>query len=243
MDKAAIDMFIREALAQGKLTLTEPETKTILRAYSIPVPRFEVVKDRETAMAAAASLVYPLALKVISRDLTHKSEAGGVALGIQNAKCIEDGLSEIMLNVADEAPQAIIEGFLIEEMAPRGVEVIVGAIRDPTFGPAVMFGTGGLAVEILKDVTFALSPIDREDAFEMMNEVKGFSLLTGARGGGFKDLDAVADVIMKVSRIMEENADIMELEINPLIVYRKGAFAVDARATLVGKVNDKKSNI
>lgn len=234
MDKAAsvIDTLIREALAQGKRTLTEPETKTILRAYSIPVPRFEVVTDRETAKAAAASFAYPLALKVISRELTHKSEVGGVALGIKSAKDIEDGLFEITLNVADEAPQAVIEGFLIEEMAPRGVEVIVGAIRDPAFGPAVMFGTGGLAVEILKDVTFALSPIDREDAFEMMNEVKGFGLLTGARGGGFKDLDAIADVIMKVSRIMEENARIMELEINPLIVYRKGVSAVDARATL-----------
>ncbi|MEK6791884.1 MAG: acetate--CoA ligase family protein [Deltaproteobacteria bacterium] len=226
------DTLIRETLGAGRRTLTEPETKTILRAYAIPVPRFEAVKDRETATVASASFSYPLALKVISRELTHKSEAGGVVLGIQNAKDIEDGLFEIMLNVADDAPQAIIEGFLIEEMAPRGVEVIVGALRDPVFGPAVMFGTGGLAVEILKDVTFALSPIDREDAFEMMNEVKGFGLLTGARGGGFKDLDAIADVIMKVSRIMEENVHIMELEINPLIVYRKGVLAVDARATL-----------
>ncbi|MBI5235602.1 MAG: acetate--CoA ligase family protein [Deltaproteobacteria bacterium] len=238
MNKTAsvIDALIREARGALRRTLTEPETKTILKAYSIPVPRFKVIRDRETAKAVADTLTYPLALKVISRELTHKSEAGGVALGMHNAKNVEDGLFEIMLNVADDAPQAVIEGFLIEEMAPRGVEVIVGAIRDPVFGPAVMFGTGGLAVEILKDVTFALSPIDREGAFEMMNEVKGFGLLTGARGGGFKDLDAIADVIMKVSRIMEENPEITELEINPLIVYRKGASAVDARATLTAVV-------
>src|SRR3990172_4972700 len=138
----------------------------------------------------------------------------------------------VAMDVADEKPMSVIEGFIIEEMVPRGVEVIVGAIKDEQFGTTVMFGTGGIAVELMKDVSFRLGPLDKDSALEMMSEVKGFPLLTGYRGDTVKDIESVAEVMVKLSQIVEGTNGIKELEINPLMVYEKGVLAVDARATV-----------
>lgn len=232
MDNREIERLVKEAISLGKKTLVEPEAKEVLRLASIPVPRFQVVKDVNAAVEAASRIGYPLVLKLVSPDITHKSDVGGVVVGIKDAKELELMWSQMILNVADENPVAMIEGFLIEEMAPKGVEVIVGAIKDEQFGPVVMFGVGGVAVELMKDVSFRLAPLDKKEAFEMMAEVKGFPLLTGFRGGSFKDLDAIADVIIKLSGVVSSIDGLKEIEINPLIVYDQGAVAVDARAVL-----------
>jgi acyl-CoA synthetase (NDP forming) len=218
MDKESIERLVAEATGRGARTLVEPEVNGILRASSIPVPRYKVVKDMDEAGREAEAIGYPVVLKVVSRDIIHKTEAGVVMTNLKGADDIESAWSEMMFNLADTAPTARIEGFLIEQMAPQGVEVIVGAIRDVQFGPAVMFGIGGVAVELLKDTSFRLAPVEKDEALEMMTEVKGYRLLTGFRGSEPRDIDAVMEV---------------KMEINPLVVFEKGVLAVDARAILV----------
>lgn len=231
-NRRGIERLVKEAFSLGRPVLVEPEAKEVLRLSSIQVPRFKVVKDVAGAIEAAESIGYPIVLKIISPDIVHKSEVGGVAVGLNSAKEIEEHWSQMILGVAMESPLAMIEGFIVEEMVGKGVEVIIGAIKDEQFGPVVMFGTGGVAVELMKDVSFRLAPVTREEAFEMMSEVKGFPLLTGFRGSHSKDLEAVADAIVKLAKTIDEIDGLKELEINPLIVYDKGVVAVDARATL-----------
>lgn len=232
MDKKCIDRLVGEAKGRGYRNLIEPEVKSILSASQIRVPRFKVVKDMEEASREAESIGYPVVLKVISRDIIHKSEAGGVVINLKDKNDIERAWSEMLFDVADNAPTAGIEGFLVEEMAPAGIEVIVGGFRDEQFGPAVMFGIGGVAVELLKDTSFRLAPVEKTEALEMMTEVKGYRLLTGLRGAEPKDIDAVSDVIVKLSEILDYAGGVKELEINPLVVHEKGVVAVDARAIL-----------
>lgn len=232
MDVRAIEKIVKEALSLGRRNLTEPEAKAVIGHASIPVPQHRVVKDVADAMEAAKEINYPVALKVISPDILHKSDAGGVSLDIKDANELELRWSQMVLELADETPLSSIEGFLVEEMAPSGTEVIIGGIRDPQFGPTVMFGLGGVAVELLKDVSFRLAPVTKEEAFAMMAEVKSFPLLTGYRGASYKDLDAAANAIIKVGEILTKVSSIKELEINPLVVYERGAVALDARAII-----------
>jgi len=233
MNSGDIVKIIDTAKGLGRKTLIEPHAKEVLRLASIQVPRFKLVKDLTGAIDCAGAIGYPVVLKIVSPDIAHKTDVGGVCLGLRTVRDIEDGFSQIILSVADEMPMAFLEGFLVEEMVPAGgIEVIVGAMRDEQFGPFVMFGIGGVAVEIMKDVSFRLAPVTREDAHEMMREVKGFPLLTGYRGAGMRDIEAVADVIVKLSGIIENIQGIKEIEINPLIVYHRGAVAVDARTVL-----------
>ncbi len=232
MDKRGIEKLIKEAMSLGRKTLVEPEAKKVLRLGDIQVPKFLVVKDVTAALNAVDDLGYPLVLKIVSPDILHKSDVGGVALAIKDAGDLQGNWSMMILNVADQNPVAMIEGFMIEEMVPKGVEVIVGAIKDAQFGVVVMFGTGGVSVELMQDVSFRLGPLERDEAIEMIKEVRGFPLLEGYRGDSAKDIDAIADVIIKLANIVEEVGGIKELEINPLVVYEKGAIAVDARAVL-----------
>lgn len=232
MDNRGIERLVKEAKSLGRKTLVEPEAKEVLRLADIPVPRFDVVKDVNGAVEKAEKLGYPLALKLVSPDILHKSDIGGVALGIEDSQSIQQEWSTMILNVADENPMAMIEGFLVEEMVPGGVEVIVGAMKDEQFGPVVMFGAGGVSVELLRDVSMRLGPVDRSEAIDMMKEVKSFPLLMGFRGDTIKDIGGVADVIVKLSHLIDEIDGLKELEINPLVVYDEGLVAVDARAVL-----------
>jgi len=227
-----VERIVKEAMSLGRKTLTEPETKEILRACGIPVPRFIVVKDVAGAIDAAEVIGYPLVMKIISPDMPHKSDFGGVAVGIKNAAEVEEKWSQMLLSVAMENPMAMIEGFIVEQMAPKGVEVITGVVRDAQFGPVAMFGIGGVSVELMKDVSFRLAPVDEKEALEMMAEVKGWPLLRGFRGDTPKDAEAVAEVIAKLVRVVEKTGGLREIEINPLIVYGEGVIAVDARASL-----------
>jgi len=232
MDLRGIERIVKEALSTGRKVLVEPEAKEVLTLAGFPIPVSRVVKDVSAAIEAAGEIGFPVAMKLVSPDIAHKSDAGGVFLNIGSEKEIEEKWSDIILGVADDYPTALIEGMLIEKMIAKGAEVIVGAVRDEQFGPAVMFGIGGIAVELMKDVSFRLAPVTREEAFEMMGEVKGFPMLTGYRGQTVKDLDAIADALIKIGEIMARVDGIRELEINPLIVHERGAVVADARAVL-----------
>jgi len=228
-----IEKIVKRALDRGKKALVETDAKELLSLVSVPVPRYKMVTDIDSAKAAANEIGYPVALKVVSSDILHKSEVGGISLDLKEERDIADYWTMMVLNVADDCPLALIEGFLVEEMMPKGAtEVIVGAIEDPQFGPVVMFGTGGVSVELMQDVSFRLAPVTKQEALEMMREVKGFPLLTGYRGSGYKDIDAVADVIVTVSNLVGSSTGIKEMEINPLMVYRDKVVAVDVKCVI-----------
>jgi acetyl-CoA synthetase (ADP-forming) len=207
--------------------LTEPEAKEFIRRYGITTPRGAVVSALEGAVEKANTLGYPIVLKVVSRDILHKSEVGGVESGLKNETALRQAWTEMLMNIADKAAEARVEGFLIEEMAPAGLETIVGGFRDEKFGGVVMFGVGGVWVEAIKDVSYALAPVSQAEALEMMKELKGWPILCGWRAEQY-DIEAVKEAIVKISSVISET-EIRELEINPLIVYKSGVMAVDAR--------------
>lgn len=233
MDKKGIKRLVKDTRSTGRTALVEPEAKEILRLGSVEVPEFKVVKDVSEAIEAAGELGYPVALKIVSSEIAHKSDVGGVALDISGPEELEEKWSTMILMVADENPVAMIEGFMVEKMVPKGVEVIVGAVKDGQFGTYVMYGTGGVAVELMKDVSFRLAPLDMDEARGMIEEVKGYPLLTGFRGDKPRDVEAVAEVIIKLAEIVEET-DLKEFEVNPLVVHTSGAVAVDARGAILG---------
>ncbi len=240
MTKQEAKKLIREAVSSGKKSLLEPEAKALLSAYGIAVPRsvsgrWSGVSGLQEIKDAISNLSPPLALKLVSPDILHKSDMGGVITSLENEKEIRQALKEIEKNVSKKAPKARIAGFLIEEMAPKGVEVIIGGLRDEQFGPVVMFGIGGIAVELMKDVSYRIAPIYKAEALDMMKEVKNYPLLTDFRGSVPVNMDKLADAIVKVSEIITELKEIKEIEINPLIASEKSAMAVDARV-LFGKV-------
>ncbi|MEK7850418.1 MAG: acetate--CoA ligase family protein [Deltaproteobacteria bacterium] len=237
MTKHETKNMISDALSAGRKSLLEPEAKALLSAWGIPVPKsvsgqWSVVSGLKDVEPVLKKLIPPFVLKVISPDILHKSDVGGVVVGLKNEKEIEQALNGIKISISNKAPHAKIEGFLLEEMASKGVEVIIGGLMDQQFGPAVMFGIGGVAVELLKDVAFRLAPIKRKEALEMMKEVKGYPLLTGYRGMKPVNIKGLGDIIVKISEIISELDGIKEIEINPLIVSDKGIIAVDARVFL-----------
>jgi acetyl-CoA synthetase (ADP-forming) len=232
MSRKEIKELIDKNLALERMILSEPEAKGLLALGAVPVPRFIVVEDVNAVVDAAEGFGYPLVLKVISHNIRHKSDVGGVSLDIKDPEELSERLSLMLLHIADESPTSIIEGFVLEEMLPKGVEVIVGAIKDDRFGVVVIFGTGGVTVELMSDVSFRLAPVKKDEVIEMIKEVRGFALLEGQGGESARDIDAVAELIGKVARIVEETDRLKELEINPLIVYEEGVVAVDAHAVL-----------
>ena len=226
--------LIARARAAKRAALDEPAGKQLLASFGVSVPRSLVIQDAGAAAMACGSLKPPLAVKVMSPDILHKSDAGGVKVGLNSAAEVEDAVRAMMRHPAIES--ARIDGFLLEEMAPAGVEVVVGGLRDPQFGPLVMAGLGGVFVEVLADVAFRICPITRLDAEEMLDELKGVALLRGARGRKPVARDAIVDVLLKVGGegglLMTHGEDIAEADINPLIVSEHGAVAVDARFVL-----------
>jgi acyl-CoA synthetase (NDP forming) len=226
--------LITQARAAKRVALDEGAGKQLLAGFGVTVPRSLMVKDANEAGAACAKLKAPLALKVVSPDILHKSDAGGVKVGLKTAPEVEEAVRAMMKLPAIAA--ARIEGFLLEEMAPAGQEIVIGGLRDPQFGPLVMVGLGGIFVEILKDVSFRICPITRTDAEEMLDELKGAALLAGARGRKPVSRVAIVDALMKIGGegglLMTHAQDIAEADINPLIVSEIGAVAVDARFVL-----------
>jgi len=200
--------------------------------YGIPVTKFGVAKTVEEAVKLAEEIGYPVVLKVVSPDVIHKFDVGGVVLNLKGPEEVRKAFNQILENVRGHMPNAKVLGVTVQEMAPPSTEVIVGAIRDPQFGPALMFGMGGIFVEVLKDVTFRIAPITEEDAKEMIAEIRAYPLLKGYRGMPPADIEAIAQILVSTSHLMMENPEISELDLNPIIVYENGAKTVDARIML-----------
>jgi acyl-CoA synthetase (NDP forming) len=226
--------LIAEARSAQRTALDEAAGKRLLAGYGVAVPQTRVVKNADGVAAALKELKLPVVVKVVSPDILHKSDAGGVAVNLRSAAEVEAAIREMAKKPKIAA--ARVEGYLIEEMAPAGQEIVVGGLRDPEFGPLVMVGLGGIFVEVLADVSFRICPITRVDAEEMLAELKGAAVLKGARGRQPASLDAIIDVLMKVGGenglLMQHGDDIKEADINPLIVSGTGAVAVDARFIL-----------
>ncbi|MDH5703609.1 MAG: acetate--CoA ligase family protein [Aigarchaeota archaeon] len=224
--------IITGALESGRTALLEPESKRLITKYGISTPRFSICATEQEAFEAAERLGYPLVMKIVSPDIIHKTEVGGVKVGVANPEQVRERYREILRSAALKTPTARIVGVLVQRMAPPSAEVIVGAVRDPQFGPAVMFGLGGVFVELLNDVSFRVAPIDKDEAWEMMQEVKGIPLLTGYRGSRPLDVKAVARTLASVSRIVTELDEIEQMDLNPVMVYESGLSVVDARIIL-----------
>jgi acyl-CoA synthetase (NDP forming) len=209
--------------------LSEEEAVALLEKYGISPVRGKLAKTEDEAARRAEKLGYPVVLKIVSPDILHKTDAGGVLLGVEDEDGVRNGYRKVIENAKSYRAEARIEGVLIQKQAPKGREVIVGAMRDPQFDGVVMFGLGGVFVEVLKDVSLRIAPVDEREAAAMIAEIKGYPLLTGFRGEEKADLEAIAKTISAVSRLIQDERDIRELDINPLIVYPRGALAVDAR--------------
>ncbi|NWF86331.1 acetate--CoA ligase family protein [Candidatus Bathyarchaeota archaeon] len=227
----ASEIFDRVKNEKRKFLL-ETEAKTVCAEYSIPVTRFKLAKSKADAVKFANEIGYPIVLKIVSPDIIHKSDVGGVIVGLKSAKDVQKSYKQIMQNVKRHNAKAKIVGVLIQEMAPSSTEVIVGAIKDPQFGPAIMFGLGGIFVEVLKDVTFRVAPITEQEAREMITEVRAYPLLKGYRNQPPADIDAIVKILLNASKLVMEHQEIKELDLNPIMVYEKGAKTVDARIIL-----------
>jgi acyl-CoA synthetase (NDP forming) len=227
--------IIEKALRDGRLNLLETEAKAICEDYGMPVPPFELVHSAEEASDAAARLGYPVVLKVVSQDILHKTEAGGVLLDIRDSVEARDGFSRIVRNAKSYNPNAKLEGVLVQKMAPQGREVIVGGLIDPQFGQTLMFGLGGVLVEIFKDVALRIAPIGEQEASEMIREIKAYPILKGYRGQPPVDEDIIVEILLKASDLVMENPEINEMDLNPVMIYDKGASIVDARMILQRK--------
>jgi len=215
-----------QTLASGPIH--EAEAKRLLSAAGVPFAPEQTARSREQAVAAANEIGFPVVMKILSPDIAHKSEAGGVVLGLRDADDVASAYDAMMQRVAQRAPKARLEGALIARMVTGGVETVIGIKRDAVFGPVVMFGLGGVYVEVLKDVTLRLAPVDRATAQAMIREIAGFALLAGARGKPPADLDALADAIVAMARFGAAHRNLASAEINPFIALPQGGVAVDA---------------
>ena len=209
--------------------LSEPDSYTLLTEYGITVPRHAVVHSAEEAVAAAEQIGYPCVAKVLSPDISHKSDAGGVQIHIQNPDELIAAIARIQTNIRERAPDATITGFVIAEHAPKGLELYIGGKRDPAFGPVITFGTGGTLVELEKDIRMRLAPVSPEEAEGMIQSIRNYPQIKGYRGTAPLDEPALIDAIQKVSTLLMSRPDVAELDINPLILFKEGFCAVDAR--------------
>lgn len=212
-------------------TLNILDSKKIIEKYGVKFADSRLAKNIEEALIIANSIGYPIALKVVSNEISHKTNVGGVVVGIRNDSELEESFRKIMSNVKRKSSKAKIQGILVQKMIEDGVNVLIGGKKDPQFGQVIAFGLGGVFVELMEDVAFRLAPISKKEALEMMAETKGFKILEGYRGKSY-DIDAIAALIVKVSRMLDKRKDIVELDINPVIALKKDAVAVDARIVL-----------
>lgn len=238
VDEAAAREIIAKVRADCCRGMTEVEAKAIFEAYGLPVAHTRLATTEDEAVSLAETIGYPVVMKIVSPDILHKSDAGGVKVNITDAGSVREAFHTILENAKAYKPDADIHGVAIQRMAPWGTEVILGSVNDQTFGPTVMFGLGGIFVEILKDVTFRVAPISTDQALTMLSEIKGAPILEGARGEAPKDRQALAEVLSRYSQMICDLADeIQESDANPVIVYDEGegVTIVDARIILKEK--------
>jgi acetyl-CoA synthetase (ADP-forming) len=226
------EKIIAQARRENRKALLEPEAKSICMEYGIPVTKFDVANSAKEAVRFAEQIGFPVVLKIVSPDILHKSDAGGVVVDLKTQGEVETAYQRILENAKRYRADAEIVGVLVQEMAPQSTEVIVGAVKDPTFGQTLMFGLGGIFVELLKDVTFRVAPITEQEAWEMVAGVKAYPLLKGYRNTPAADIQAIVDVLVNTCRLVMEHPEIKELDLNPVMAYEKGTKTVDARIIL-----------
>jgi acetyl-CoA synthetase (ADP-forming) len=220
---------IENVLASGRKILLPDEAMDVIKLSGISTPAYALAETANEALTAAKSMGFPVVLKIVSSDVLHKSDVGGVIVGVENDKEVERNYNEVMNNLIRKVPDADIMGMLVEKQAPKATEVIVGGIRDEQFGATVMFGLGGIFVELFKDVVFRIAPVTETEALEMIEEIKGYSVLNGYRGTEKLDIQKLSKTVVTVSELISDIGEIKEVELNPLLVYTEGVTAVDAR--------------
>jgi acetate---CoA ligase (ADP-forming) subunit beta len=209
--------------------MPEPEAIDLIGEYGLPYPEHRLVRSAAEAAEFAVQIGGPVVLKIVSPQVPHKSDAGGVMTGLAGAEAAAQGYEELLTQVKESVPGAKISGVLACREAEPGLEVIIGGLRDRTFGPTVMFGLGGVLTEVLRDVAFRIAPLERIDAEEMIDEVKGRALLDGYRGQAAADRSSLADALQAVGRLMLEREEVAELDLNPIRLYPDGLLTLDAR--------------
>jgi len=222
--------FLEKIKQENRRALTERESRFVLSSYGIKFAKGDVASSAENALEIAERIGYPVALKIVSKDILHKTDVGGVALNIKTPEQLKQEYDKIIANVKSKVPHASIGGIFVQQMITEGFELILGAKKDPTFGPVIMIGWGGIYVEALDDIAFRIAPITKKDAFSMLEETKIGKLLKGFRGRS-ANINAVADSAAKLSTLIMQNPEISEIDINPLLV-EKEAIALDARILL-----------
>jgi len=223
---------IIEKAKKEKRPLLETEAKELLKEYGIPVPDFKLIKSEEEIAGLAKEINFPIVMKIVSPDIIHKTDAGGIKLNIKDETEARLAYQEIISKAKKYNKKARISGAIVYSMVPQGTEIIIGMMKDPHFGPVAMFGLGGIFVEVLKDVSFRIIPLEERDAREMITEIKGYEILKGVRGEGPKDIKAIKILLMKISKLTTENPEINEIDLNPIFVFENGLQVVDARMIL-----------
>lgn len=217
---------------EGSGLLTEVESKALVKQAGVDVVDTRLATSQEKAVTISRQLGFPVVLKIVSADVVHKSDAGGVKLGLKTARQVAKAYDDILGAIKQAYPAARLQGVSVQKMARPGVEVIIGMSKDAQFGPVLMFGLGGILVEVLKDVSFRIVPLTPRDAHEMIREIKGYPLLEGYRGQPPVDILNLEKLILKVSNFVEQHPEVKELDLNPIFAYGDGAVAVDARVIL-----------
>jgi len=228
--------IFKTALEEGRTFVLEHEAKDIMKAYGIPIPAYDTAVTADEAVEKSKAIGFPVVLKILSKDVLHKSDAGGVKINLKTEEEVRKAFNEIMDNAKNFGKEKGIDvdlsrGVFISDFADMGTEIIVGVTKDPQFGHALMAGLGGIFVEVLKDVSFRLIPFTENDAREMLKELKAYKILEGIRGEPPRDIDSLVNVMLAVSKMIAENPEITELDCNPTFVYEKGkgTLVVDAR--------------
>ncbi len=231
-DRIMIEKIISEAKQNKRTILTEIESKEILQEVGIPVIEAKLAQTEKEAIFLGKEMGFPVVLKVVSPEITHKTDCGGVLLNLKNSNQVRKAYQDILSNVRKRYSKAKITGVSIQKMAPQGIEVIIGMTKDVQFGPVLMFGFGGVLVELLKDVSFRIVPLNKLDAHEMIEEIRGYPLLKGYRGQQPADIPSLERIILKLSNFVGKSPEIKEIDLNPVFAYKNYALAADARIIL-----------
>src|SRR6266852_3850517 len=231
-DRAAVQAVLDQVRAEGRTVLTAPEGKQVCEAYGIPVPKEGLATSAQEAVRLAQEIGYPVVLKIVSTDILHKTDAGGVLTGLASAPEVEQGYSTILANARAYKAEARLLGVQVQQMLPAALEVIVGATTDPSFGKLVAFGLGGILVEVLQDITFRLAPTTHQEAVAMLDDIAGAAVLHGVRGAPGVDREALGTLIENVSQLVHDFHAIHEMDLNPVFASSTGATAVDVRIVM-----------
>ena len=223
-----IQDFLQNKLNSNQTVLTEFESKNLLQEIGIPIPEQKLTSSKDETISASEAIGYPVALKLIAEDIIHKSDTGAVKLNLKSKEEVGNAYEELMKIPSEKEKKVSVQKMASEPIT----ELIIGMTTDTQFGPALMFGIGGILVELLEDVSFRIAPIEEYDAKEMIHDIKGFPILDGYRGKPKADLDAIVDTLMKISELVTEHEEINEMDLNPVFIYNKGLICVDARIIL-----------